>query len=145
MPPKNGPQIGVLDLGSILDPQRAARERIERMSPEERHAAAKESFVKMIDNALAGCGDPSHAKVEQAAMDMIRGMFNFNVLPEPVANAVVRCLVTDALHRDDTAEGLKWLADVNTLALALTVAGATLRFAQADETAGVPVSTGNYL
>lgn len=141
----NGPQVGVLDLGSLLDPQRAARERLERMTPEERHQAAKEAFVKMIDQALAGCGDPSHAKVEQACADMIHGIFNFAVLPEPVAKAVVRCLVTDALHRDDTGDGLKWLTDPNTLSLALTVAGATLRFAQTDETAGVPVATGVYL
>lgn len=142
---KNGPIA--LDLGALLGQSqaRAEHERRAAQTPSERLAEAKESFTKLLDAALKGCQDPGHKSVEDATAAMIRGMFNFGVLPEPVANAVLAVLVSDATHQDDTGEGLKWLVEPRTITNALLIAGATLRFAQAAETAGVPVSTGNYL
>lgn len=141
-----GPAL--LDLGALLAgaQDRAQREAMAKQTPEERLAAAKESFTKLLNTALNGCQDPGHKPVEDATLAMLRGMFRFDILPEPVANAITTVLVHEGLHFDgETGEGLKWLVDPKTVITAQLVAGATLRFAQAAETAGVPVSTGNYL
>lgn len=141
----NGPSVGFMDLGALLDPQRAERERRAKLTPEERAAEAKEAFTKLLDAAIQGCEDHNHRAVEEHAIGVLRGMFDFAVLPEPVANAVARVLVNKAMHDGDPADGLKWLLSADTITNALVIAGATLRFAQHADTAGVPTSTGVYL
>lgn len=136
-----------LDLSELLgqNAARAEHERRAKQTPGERLAEAKESFTKLLDSALKGCQDPGHKVVEDSTAAMLRGLFNFGVLPEPVANAVIAVLVSDATHQDDTGEGLKWLVDPRTITNAMLIAGATLRHAKDAETAGVAVSTGIYL
>lgn len=138
-------KASVMDLGGLLNglQQRAEAERAAKMTPEERLAEAKKHFETLLDGHLAPCKDPQHHQAEGAAAGLLRGMFQWGTLPEPVANAVIAVLVSDAMHYEgEMGDNLKWLVDPRTVVIAQLVAGATLRAAQGPDTTGVKRTDG---
>lgn len=124
---KNGSALDMLNLDGLLA-QAVEAKRREALTPEERAAEAKIAFERLVDASIRGCSDPAHKAVEDAAAQMVCGMFNLDVLPPTVAAAVINTLVNKAFHDMGTpGEGLKWLADEATITTALVVAGAVLR------------------
>ena len=115
-------------------------------TPEERLAAAKDSIEKIINASLNGCADLAHRPAEEAAVAFVKSLFKVEVLPEPVADAVVRVLVGNALHGDGGPfDGMRELLGGNLVSTAILVSAATLRVAHRPDTTGIGQGTGVYL
>ena len=141
------PQIQALDLTALLEAAAAANGQQKKdETPEERLAGAKASLERLIDASLNGCADLAHRPAEEAAVAFVKSLYRLEVLPEPVADAVVRVLVGAALHGDTGPnEGMRELLADKAITTAILVSAATLRVAGQPDTAGIPEGTGVYL
>jgi hypothetical protein len=142
----NGPQImavnGLEGLAALLE---GARQEPEK-TPEQEAQERKDSFTKIVDAIVSGegCGAESHRPAEDALVALLKASHKFDVIPEPVANAICRTLAIEAMHgSDNIGDSLK--RTIENVSVAILVAGVVMRVKDLPETAGIRLSTGTYL
>lgn len=118
-------------------------------SREEEKVERLEAFASVVDTILNGCPgskeDPSHAARDEALIEFVRHQAHWDMLPEPVANAVIKALAYNATHgHGELSDNLANIFDMKSkvLGIATIVAGVVLKIKDAPDTTGVARTDG---